>query len=502
MLRNVVWNLLGDGLPLVAAVLSIPILVHTIGLERFSALTLIWALLGYLSLLDFGLSRALTQQTAALIGAGRRDEIARTLLSPLLIMGAGGLVAMVAVFLLSDWLAHRLPQTSSLSVAEIRTSLRVVALMVPVALLTSGFRGILEGHQRFDLVNMVKLPVGVLNYLSPLAILPFTDSLVGVVVAVVVGRSAGLIAYAVLALRLLPLSMRSLAMHGAGFRRVFVMGGWMTVSNVISPLMTYADRFIMALFVPIGAVAYYTTPFEVMVRLLFVPGALSGVLFPTLAAADPNLPQRQARLLESGIAATTMFFVPVLVLLLLAGPPVLALWLGEDFAGKSGPVMAVLALGVFFNALTFIPFAAIQGAGRADLTAKMHLCELPLYLGVLYLLVSSYGIMGAAAAWTLRTGCDLLIITAIMARLTGHRRPTLRLVGTAAAITAACAAAALTGGWAGAAVLVLGSLGIAATAWDHFRQIARPAATQPHWETGREGRTFATPRDVEPPRAA
>src|SRR5258705_13880134 len=66
--RNTVWNLIGNGAPLIVAVFSIPILIHGLGKDRFGVLTL--ALIGYASLFDIGLGRALTQLVAKKLGSG------------------------------------------------------------------------------------------------------------------------------------------------------------------------------------------------------------------------------------------------------------------------------------------------------------------------------------------------------------------------------------------------------------------------------------------------
>src|SRR6202030_3302179 len=73
--RNTVWNLIGNGAPLIVAVFSIPILIHGLGKDRFGVLTLAWALIGYASLFDIGLGRALTQLAARKLGAGEEREV-------------------------------------------------------------------------------------------------------------------------------------------------------------------------------------------------------------------------------------------------------------------------------------------------------------------------------------------------------------------------------------------------------------------------------------------
>ncbi len=55
--RNVIWNLVGNGAPMIVAVFSIPILIQGLGRDRFGVLALAWALIGYASLFDLGVGR-------------------------------------------------------------------------------------------------------------------------------------------------------------------------------------------------------------------------------------------------------------------------------------------------------------------------------------------------------------------------------------------------------------------------------------------------------------
>src|SRR5882672_3000887 len=73
--RNTVWNLVGSGAPMIVAVVCIPILIRGLGKDRFGVLTLAWALIGYASLFDIGLGRALTQLVAKKLGSGEDHEI-------------------------------------------------------------------------------------------------------------------------------------------------------------------------------------------------------------------------------------------------------------------------------------------------------------------------------------------------------------------------------------------------------------------------------------------
>src|SRR5262245_26113094 len=71
MARNSVWNLFGQVLPLLVAAVVIPILIRRLVLDRFSVLTLAWALVGYFGLFDLGLGRALTKVVSEALAAGK-----------------------------------------------------------------------------------------------------------------------------------------------------------------------------------------------------------------------------------------------------------------------------------------------------------------------------------------------------------------------------------------------------------------------------------------------
>src|SRR5277367_6402133 len=98
--RNTIWNLIGNGAPLIVAVFSIPILIHGLGKDRFGVLTLAWALIGYASLFDIGLGRSLTQLVAKKLGSGEDHEVPALVWTSLLLMlclGVAGASVVIAV---------------------------------------------------------------------------------------------------------------------------------------------------------------------------------------------------------------------------------------------------------------------------------------------------------------------------------------------------------------------------------------------------------------------
>jgi O-antigen/teichoic acid export membrane protein len=186
-------------------------------------------------------------------------------------------------------------------------------------------------------------------------------------------------------------------------REMLGFGAWLSVSNIVGPVLVYLDRFVIGAMLAVSAVAYYTAPYEVITRLWLVPAALTGVLFPAFAASDRALLLARYR---TGIKAVLAAIFPIALGGALFAAQWLEAWLGAEYANQGAWAARLLCIGVLLNCLAYLPFTLLQARGRADLVAKTHLAELPAYLVLLALTVPAYGIAGAALAWALRCAGD------------------------------------------------------------------------------------------------
>jgi O-antigen/teichoic acid export membrane protein len=389
---------------------AIPLLIRHIGTDRFGILTIAWMVVGYFSLFDLGLGRAMTNLVAQRLGGSRQEELPAIVWTANGVMAVMGIVGAITLAAVSPLLTHSLLKIPPSLQQETLHSLFLLSLSVPLVISTAGFRGILEAQQKFGLLNIVKIPMGVATFLAPVAMLPFTNSLTALIGALVFARVIFLVACIGLALREMPALRHRFAFDKALLRPLFSFGGWMTVSNVVSPMMVYVDRFLIGSILSLAAVAYYATPYEVATKLLIVPGALVGVMFPAFSAAMAADRVRAAMLYRRAAKYVGLFLFPVSFVLIVFGQGLLQVWLGHEFAVHSTRVLQILSLGVLANGLAAVPFALIQGTGRADITGKLHLMELPFYLAAVWYLTVHYGIVGTAVAWLLRVVADCILL--------------------------------------------------------------------------------------------
>ena len=106
LVGNVAWNLAGTVLPLAVGLVTIPLLLAVLGIERFGLLSLIWILTGYFGLLDLGMSRALTKLVAENAGSAADTRLARDVWTGLGAMSAVGLAGALVLGAAANWLAR------------------------------------------------------------------------------------------------------------------------------------------------------------------------------------------------------------------------------------------------------------------------------------------------------------------------------------------------------------------------------------------------------------
>jgi O-antigen/teichoic acid export membrane protein len=174
--------------------------------------------------------------------------------------------------------------------------------------------------------------------------------------------------------------------------------------------MQSMDRFLIGALLSVSAVAYYSAPFDVISRISILPAAITGVLFPAFAMSYLQDRNRLASLLGRGLKLIFLVVFPVVLLVVTFAPEGLRLWLGPVFAEQSTSVTRWLAAGTLVNCLALVPTTFIQGIGRPDITAKLHLVELPLYLLGAWWLIRERGIEGAALAWVVRVFLDAVLL--------------------------------------------------------------------------------------------
>jgi O-antigen/teichoic acid export membrane protein len=405
---------MGSLLPTALAIPTAGLIARALGAEGFGLFLLLISLLALASVLDGGVAQAVTRLAAQ--RASRPQELGELLTTGLLAVLAWSLPVLAAVAWQQAGVVALINPSQSL-LPELKDALPPLAILIALQLVTVVFYGLLEGLQHFRQLAFIKLTNGVLAAVLP-AVYVLTAkhaTLDHVLWSMVLARLAGLLMLMGRTLARLSIMLSELRWSTPLAHRLFTFGGWVALSSLIGPIMNYVDRFILSSLLGTGQAAAYLAAAELVGRAAPVPAALSASLFPRLCADlnDHAAVQRATQLMIGSCAV-------LCALLALWGDVVLRLWLGHAFQPESIGLLRILLIGFLLNALAHLPFARLHAAGRSRTTAILHAAELVPFLGLLYALVQSWGPTGAAIAWVLRMGVDLLAL--VMLDRLGRRR--------------------------------------------------------------------------------
>jgi len=409
--RNVIWNVVGQVVPLAVALFCIPLTIKGLGNERFGALSIVWTLLVYFGFLDLGLGRSLMQLLAKHEGNDKEEAV--LIWTNFAVIGILGAAAGIFLFAATPLVASRLLHLQGPLEVETLRALRLFALGLPLLIHDTALRGVLEAKRRFDLSNRIRIGSGIFTYVAPLLVIPFTQDLAVVVGTMLLGRVAAWGLDFWMVLRVLPHLGSNAGWEPRRIPGFLKSGVWYLVPTAVGPMLNSMDRFFISGLLSISVVAYYVTPYEMVSKLWILSAGISGVAFMEFSARFHKNPVEARILMLRGLRYTLAALFPVVLIVVAYAHEGLSLWLKNPaFADAGAPVLRWLAVFALIGAIGHIVNSFLLGAGRANLIARIQVLELPLHAGLLFILLKADGIRGAAIASVIRITVDLILLLA------------------------------------------------------------------------------------------
>ena len=404
--NNTLWSLVGSGLPLIAAAALIPFTLKTFGDEMFGVLTLIWVLIGYLSLFDMGVGRSLTYEISKLNNSYNQAQITNVLKAGILLTAFTGLLGAISIWFLAPALVDWLKISTTIKPDAIN-AFRLCAVAVIPTTLTSGLRGALEGLNKFAASNSLKLIVGFSMFIVPAIVIVWHG--VSLTYASLYLCSVRILVLLIALWQTRQYLFKNLTqpLSKQNFSPIFNYGFWITITGIVGPVMVYGDRFLVSNLLGAAELPFYAIPQEGLLRLLIIPAAFGAALMPLFSSTKQG---DLSNIYHTYFNKIANIMFAACSLSVVFAYPFLAVWLSPTFAQKTIVIVLILLVGVFLNGLSMVPYTLVQARGKPKLTALYHLGELAIYIPLIWVLVSYLGLVGAALAWVVRVVVDFTLL--------------------------------------------------------------------------------------------
>lgn len=193
-----------------------------------------------------------------------------------------------------------------------------------------------------------------------------------------------------------------------GLKKEFVI---LTALLVVQGLFLYADLFFVQYFLGNAQAGLYTVAETTAKITFFLSSAVTVVVFPKAAKLGPKDWRGAAKLL----AGSALFLVPPAVIFMLFPNQFIALFYGEKFAPAAAAFFG-LAAGFLIYALFNIVQSMLLARKEEKAVLALTVAGLFLHCGLLYALVPTSGLTGAAMAVVASSGALLAAGSAVLAR--------------------------------------------------------------------------------------
>lgn len=401
-LRSYVITLSSGVAPVAFALLSTPILIRACGLAGYGLIALVWSIVAYLQFLDFGVGRALNR-LISMEGASDKDaELVGSALTCLLFIALPVSTILFLVTLLLQNSSGRVGEfASTLSDNIVSVSLLLISILVTAVAVS-----FLEAKGKYGGSNIILIVSSFLFNICPLPYAILVDSSAsGVVLFGSILRFLFLVPTILLCWS--ALAWRPLKFNPKVARRLLGYGGWLAITNLVTPVLETADRLIAGLLIgPVG-VAYQAIVYNIVRAVRIIPLSYYRVLFPIAARGAAQTTGAAQRSLIDGFAplmATVCVWATAFL------RPSLTWWISPEVGAATAPLGAVMLAGLSINAVAIIPYATLQAQGRAKVVAGLGLTEMIPYVVLLAIAMKHFGVLGAAVAWSLRVVVDALLL--------------------------------------------------------------------------------------------
>ena len=331
---NFAINVFGAVVPLVVALVTVPVYVRHIGDARYGVLSIVWVLLGYFGFLDLGLSRAAANALARLRQAPQGAR-ARVLVTTLVLNLGLGLFGSFCLAVFGSYLLQHVLTVPEALKPEVAQAFPWIVGLFPLALVSGVGIGALESRERFLLANLLQVSGYSLGQIAPVILaVVVSPSLAVVIPAAATARALSVVAILIAVYRDEgPLSLAAFDRHQV--RKLLSYGGWITVTGIISPILSSLDQFMIGSLLNVAAVAHYAVPMNLVTRSQVFAGALTRTLFPRMSSVGPD----EAHSLASrAVLALAYIYGAICAPAIILTPVFFKYWIGADFAAVAAPV--------------------------------------------------------------------------------------------------------------------------------------------------------------------
>jgi O-antigen/teichoic acid export membrane protein len=396
ILRNVGSSWVSLGITILVAIFLSPYVLHRLGDDAFGLWVLVVSLTGYYGMFDLGIRSSIIRYVAKYTATGDREELTRLVNTALFCYGGIGLVCF-AITVVGAVYIHRLFNVPSGFLRDARLLFLMVGTSVALGFPLGVFGGILEGLQRFYLLNFTTIAYT----LSRAALVVFAlQHGKGLLTVGLITVGLPIVAWtinAIVVMRILPLRFGMHLVNRATLRRMASYSGVTFMLLVGGRLRLKTDALVIATFLSSAAITYFSIGSRLVDYATDIVSSLAQIFIPMSSETHATGDIAGLRsILIAGSRGCAMISFPLAAIYIILGKSLIEAWVGARYVATSYPILVVLIVPFTLILAQSAAERILFGIARHKTWAMVSLGEGVINLVLSIVLVRKFGIMGDA----------------------------------------------------------------------------------------------------------
>ncbi len=406
--KNVGSSWFSLGVNILVGVFLSPFILHRLGDTAFGIWVLIFSVTGYYGLFDLGIRSSVIRYVSTYTATDDREGLSKLINTSLVTYAAIGAVAMV-VTLAGSAFVERLFHIPPEFLRTARWLFLMVGTSVALGFPAGVFGGILEGLQRFYIVNLTNVISTLLRALLIVIALTHGRGLLTVALITVSLPLLSALVRAILALRLLPVGLRWRDVDRESLREIANYSAISFILMIAYKLRFKTDEIVIGAFLSVTAITYFSIGDRLLDYASEVVSSLAQIFVPMSGQSHAKGNMEQLRkILVAGNRACAFIILPITAVLIILGKSVITAWVGARYVAASYPVLLVLVVPMTFSLSQAASVRILYGMAKHNAMAWVTLMESMANLVLSIVLIRPFGIVGDAAGTAIPLLCTAL----------------------------------------------------------------------------------------------
>jgi O-antigen/teichoic acid export membrane protein len=409
ILKNVgsSWSALAVNV-LVGIFLS-PFILHRLGDAAFGVWVLIFSVTGYYGLFDLGIRSSIIRYVSKYTATGENGKLASFVNTSLFTYTIIGAVSMALTAVLSSYVGglFRIPPEMH---RQAHILLLLVGASVSVGFPLGVFGGMLEGLQRFYILNWTSIGSSLLRAALIVHFLNRGDGLITVALITVGLPILSSILRAIIVFRFCPVPLGLRYVDKESFRNMATYGGTTFLVIVAGRLRFRTDELVLGRMMSAVAITYFSIGARIVDYAQEFVSSLAQIFVPMSSQSEAkNDLDRLRKVYIAGNRVCALLILPITVILVLLGKHVIRIWVGARYIPHSYPVLVVLIIPFALMLMQSASGRVLFGMGKHQSMAKVTLLEGIANLILSIALVPPLGVVGDALGTAVPLCCTFLL---------------------------------------------------------------------------------------------